>query len=415
MARTTSLPVSNHIQHASSSSPLDRTTSTFTTAAETTSAIQRLAKSKIPLEAWNFKQLPRRKLRIKGLQEMPEEVDAVPEVEPLPGQLDRRIILSKQHRYRVENCRHRGRVDSEILRRRIPTAEELKHPFTEEVAEERAAQRPAENFEQVRKQFLQDHGHEVKGNLQKVFNAVHLSPAAVDPAVQKRFMESYHSTNSSLIPTYHGSNQKNYESICAQGLLIPGRGNDLRIQHGAAHGRGIYTARVEAPDLSRCFCSHPELLVCGVVDDALPSHMKRCGNHSISAQSNIIRHVGDAVVIFDQSRVVPLFRASGSEFRPWWQRPGKNATTQNAWLGSFAPGRGLANVNHVTKAQSIVDAGKGKIYHVPSKQSAFMPPQPLDADSHEINQKRIREKKLRDQQRAWDRQEKKYRLGTTSA
>lgn len=262
---------------------------------------------------------------------------------------------------------------------------------------------------------MQDHGREVKGNLQKVFDGLQLSPADVDPAVQKRFMESYYSTNSSLIPTYHGSNRKNYESICAQGLLIPGRGNDLSIQHGAAHGRGIYTARVEAPDLSRGFCSHPELLVCGVVDDALPSQMKHCGNLSISAQSNIIRHVGDAVVVFDKSRVVPLFRASGSGFCPRWQRPGGGATTQKTWLGTFAPGRGVANVNHVTKAQSIVDAGKGKIYHAPSKQSAFMPPQPLDADSHEINQKRILEKKLRDQQRAWDRQEKNGRLGTTSA
>mmetsp|Transcript_136442 Transcript_136442/g.262032 ORF Transcript_136442/g.262032 Transcript_136442/m.262032 type:complete len:107 (-) Transcript_136442:47-367(-) len=99
------------------------------------------------------------------------------------------------------------------------------------------------------------------------------------------------------------------KSIFDRGLLIPGIGNKLRVEHGAAHGRGIYTAKVHNPNLSAGFarCING-MLVVGVLDDALAADVrKRLGSRIVQAESKAIRHVGDAMVIFDSSRVLPLF------------------------------------------------------------------------------------------------------------
>merc|ERR1711920_257027 len=63
----------------------------------------------------------------------------------------------------------------------------------------------------------------------------------------------------------------------------------LRVVHGAAHGTGIYTANIDAPWLSRGFCTGPSILVCAVL------------------QSDEIRHVRDAMVVRQADHVVPLF------------------------------------------------------------------------------------------------------------
>jgi len=434
--RTTSLNVPG--ASAQNVIPLDRAMTVFTTPSEKAAAAQRAAKASIPLRAWDFRRLPRQKVRVRNAertQDGPSEAEVLDEeVEPLPGQLDRAIILARQKRHRLRGGYRDYVRDSELLHRRIPHAQELQHPFTAEIerAQEELQQSNADaqprTFENVRQLFMREHGPEIKHNLHDVFKGkVTLTPAPVAPAVQKQFLQSYSNClpcGSSLLPTYHGSNRKNYPSICERGLLIPGRGNELKIEHGAAHGRGIYTAQVRAPDLSRGFCTHPDLLVCGVIDDAQAGIPWQCGNHTVSAQSNSIRHVGDAVVIFDQSRVVPLFRASAEDwgqYRWSWQPSGggQKTMTVNTWLGGKAPGvsSGVASLN-VAKPNSnqvFVDAGKGKVYHAPSKQLAFLPPQPKDASSYEINQKRILEKKLRDQARHYQRREKQDKLGMGQA
>merc|ERR1740121_496394 len=99
-------------------------------------------------------------------------------------------------------------------------------------------------------------------------------------------------------------------SIFARGLLIPGRSNSLRVVHGTAHGRGIYVAKVHAARLSAGFArSRVEgMLVVGVLDDAVESSASRkLGSFSVGAESPSIRHVGDAMVVFDPSRVLPFF------------------------------------------------------------------------------------------------------------
>jgi len=149
-----------------------------------------------------------------------------------------------------------------------------------------------------------------------------IEPAQVSRKVQQKFMEACASSEGELIPTYHGSEEKNYSSICSKGLLIPGKGNDLSVVHGAVHGRGIYTARVNAPSLSMGFCSAPKMLICGVVDNAdLLTQRRTVDGRVITAESNAVRHVGDAVVVFDDRRVAPLFEVSAEKFSPYQRVP----------------------------------------------------------------------------------------------
>merc|ERR1712228_109676 len=99
-----------------------------------------------------------------------------------------------------------------------------------------------------------------------------------------------------LRPAFHGTNAANHSSIFERGLLIPGEGNELRVVHGAAHGKGVYTANVDAAWLSRGFCYNPQMLVCAVL------------------QSSAVRHVGDAMVVGRADHVVPLFEGEGRYF-----------------------------------------------------------------------------------------------------
>lgn len=113
-----------------------------------------------------------------------------------------------------------------------------------------------------------------------------------------------------LTPAFHGTRESNIPSILEQGLLIPGRGNKLRVVNGSAHGLGIYTAKVHNPRLSAGFAGFcPQgMLVVGVLDDAvMHSARKRLGNYSVGAESKEIIHVGDAMVVFEPSRVLPFF------------------------------------------------------------------------------------------------------------
>merc|ERR1711988_1867856 len=103
--------------------------------------------------------------------------------------------------------------------------------------------------------------------LEAVFgNSAVLSPAPIAKAVHERFLASLAEHNAVEIrPAFHGTNVVNHKSIFERGLLIPGRGNELKIVHGAVHGQGVYTANVDAAWLSKGFCSDPCMLVCAVL------------------------------------------------------------------------------------------------------------------------------------------------------
>jgi hypothetical protein len=96
----------------------------------------------------------------------------------------------------------------------------------------------------------------------------------------------------------------NVPSIAAHGLVIPGSRTPgkpyVRVVHGQAHGRGVYTAK--NPGLAHGYARHQnplteDILLCAVLDDAGDKEGEK-----------VVKHVGDAMVVAKESHVLPLFK-----------------------------------------------------------------------------------------------------------
>merc|ERR1711881_99383 len=103
------------------------------------------------------------------------------------------------------------------------------------------------------------------------------------------------------------------------------------------------------------------------------------------------------MVVFDETRVAPLFEASGDSFCNYWSRPQKQAMKRNRaqnivqFLGPIPQ-----NLNRsALKGKDIVMSGTRKVLHIPSGQLAFLPPQASDLKRDILN-KRVFERKVRD-------------------
>jgi hypothetical protein len=164
---------------------------------------------------------------------------------------------------------------------------------------------PATPFQLLQREFLKEHGKELQSKLSPVFNltsgAIRFTPAPMGQEPARRFMESRNQISESrLVPVYHGTNVQNYDSIFKSGLLIPGRGNSLRVVNGSAYGVGIYTAPVSNPSLSMSYArGDRRLLVCAYLEGKADAK-ERVAIHAPSS----------AIVIFKPDRVIPLFVAS---------------------------------------------------------------------------------------------------------
>jgi len=176
-------------------------------------------------------------------------------------------------------------------------------------------------FVELQKQFLQQHGPNFCKELSNsVKRTIHVRPAPVSAEVQERFLDAQTVLPGALKPGYHGTNISNLPAIYEKGLLIPGQGNCLQVANGSAHGLGIYTATVQNPSLSWSFCRAPEpmdrkMMVCGILDDAsqVTDDGYKMGVRTVTRESQNVRHVGDAMVIFDDRRVAPFFEVSIGE------------------------------------------------------------------------------------------------------
>lgn len=164
------------------------------------------------------------------------------------------------------------------------------------------ARTPSTPFDRLRQEFLKEHGESLRSRLGtclgldpqnvKLANA----PVCEDPVT--RFMGAKaRLKDCRMLPVYHGTDPKNFQSIFSRGLLIPGKANGLRVENGSAHGLGIYTAVLDNPWLSHSYCrGGGVLLVCACLEGGKNSdaHLKR---------------VGGALVIFDPDRVIPMLVA----------------------------------------------------------------------------------------------------------
>lgn len=193
-----------------------------------------------------------------------------------------------------------------------------------------------------------------------------ISVVPVSQKVEHAFMERLrrcHGHEADVLRIgYHGTNPMNFPSIFSKGFLLPGRGG-ARVAHGNSHGVGIYTAREGAAWLSKNFCAS-SMLVCGIIDRvAVPDKVadegreadgprfvrrlgrpakvrakrqvtqeiqtaqvvqKRLGNFYVSRETDEVRHIGDAMVVFSTNCVAPLLRVDhlpAKLYEPDWQCP----------------------------------------------------------------------------------------------
>jgi len=170
-----------------------------------------------------------------------------------------------------------------------------------------------------------------------------LDVAPVGQSVQASFMDSLkQSVHDEPVLAYHGTALSNIPRILDVGLRIPGSKSGVRVVHGSAHGVGIYTAKEGNASLSRGFCNSDNMLVCGVIDNdpepeevkiemardkqirlkpthratrrprsvvqAVPLPLRMLGRLPMT-KDGVVRHVGGAMVIFDEARVAPLLVA----------------------------------------------------------------------------------------------------------
>mmetsp|Transcript_111272 Transcript_111272/g.202371 ORF Transcript_111272/g.202371 Transcript_111272/m.202371 type:complete len:480 (+) Transcript_111272:92-1531(+) len=182
-------------------------------------------------------------------------------------------------------------------------------------------------FEVLQKRFLKDFGRRFCKELGRHMGSMEVRPAPVSAAVQSRFLDARSNLGGTLRAAYHGTNIGNLSSIYEKGLLIPGQGNGVRVANGSVHGVGVYTAKLDNPSLSWGFCRAPSLwqrkmMVCGVLDNAYAGKhfaQYRMGFQSVISESQDVRHVGSAMVIFNARRVAPLFEVScrqGADRKP---------------------------------------------------------------------------------------------------
>eukprot|EP00438_Fugacium_kawagutii_P021984 Skav217012 [mRNA] locus=scaffold1803:210423:211232:- [translate_table: standard] len=258
-------------------------------------------------------------------------------------------------------AKRRPPLPMELAELAAKKAEEIREKDRKEAELAFALSQDSSDFQDLIDHFNCTFGASVMEGLNVVLDYVDLKEVKLASRVQDRFLKQLSKTGAGQMrPAFHGTNAANYNSIFDRGLLIPGfgEGSDVPMAHGNAHGRGIYTANVDAAWLSKGFCSEASMLVCAVLD---------CGNQ--------VRHVGDAMVVMDPTLVIPLFLAVGT----WsgvrslvWQPPVPVPVMPNPSLKSQPKrdSKGPQKTQTISKGEkgdSKTDAPKPK-----SKQSKFM-------------------------------------------
>jgi len=165
--------------------------------------------------------------------------------------------LSRRRRYRrPRRVRPCMLADAEELRRAVLRCQSSRDQSSQPESE-------AVLFKRV----LDDFRRRYASELLYAFGAdAQISPAPVSNKVQSQLMRRLASeSRTHLVLGYHGTARKNYPSIFARGLLIPGEKNGLRVANGSAYGNGIYTASAGEAPMSKSYIRCDSMLVCGVL------------------------------------------------------------------------------------------------------------------------------------------------------
>lgn len=358
-------------------------------------------------------------------------------------------IAEGKKKFRYLRKHRRFRVDGYLLRALPPTpyvlqaleiakaaaAEGAKEAEEAEEESSRTELDPLRSWDCLQNRFLKEHGDQIRQELGG--SDVRLDPVHPMCSVQDDFLGSCRAVGGMPLPAYHGTRARNIPSIVSKGLIIPGRCG-VRVEHGSAHGLGIYTATMGSSYLSRGFCDSDKMFICGVcdgpadyADPARPGHVLTKWTHGMGLQhrqhrppigrtparknapqmmgrlplhkeSTFVRHVGSAMVVFDEARVAPLFLASGIGIRPVaGMRPFPNGSIVSMWWPS------AGNPNHVGRPKWV---GRRQTWVVQVGQEqegeiVWLPPQREDAKAY-MNKKRRFERKRWKQIRCLERREK---------
>jgi hypothetical protein len=163
-------------------------------------------------------------------------------------------------------------------------------------------------------------------------------PVYPNAQVQEKFLTSLMANKHKMTLSYHGTRERNIMPISRAGLLKPGT-NGVKVANGSVHGVGIYTARLGAAGLSRGFCDSDQMFVCAVSDTSkpveklpedspevplvpwkpsmtyvqtrfpakIPLKASSRDKYDVKQKSDEMIHVGDAIVVFEESHVAPVF------------------------------------------------------------------------------------------------------------
>lgn len=290
----------------------------------------------------------------------------------------------------------------------------------------------------MREAFLTQHEERF---IQDLGPTVTLQPAPIAGHLQHRILESAQRAN--MVPKlgYHGTAVRNHASIFAHGLRIPGQGG-VQVVHGSAHGIGIYTATEGCSNLSWGFvphCDPQKLLVVGVVDQKFGKRMARGSGHergvkfhrqtkkARSAQShingrkvhsdkNFVRHVGNARVIFDEQRVMPLFVANADQrTRP---EPVSVSVSASRYpyrcdYQSIASGPLQGAASEMFTQDPVQRAGKRQARVCDTGETVWVAPEAMTWDKQAIRLKRDMVSKQRSERRAKQRDQKATMMAHT--
>ena len=237
----------------------------------------------------------------------------------------------------------RERVDAKLLRAKIPSPAALTQvtELTERAAAKEAAdqaraagsaalgsnRRPktepkqAFNFETLRATFMSEHQNALSAELGP---AVTFSSFPLAKHIERAFISSCEAHRQS-VPRYgyHGTKERNYQSIANTGFLIPGKPNAPHSANGMTHGRGVYMSKPGAAWLSRTFCDGHDLLVVATVDPHPEQDRAAAAKkpdrfigpnipRKIHRETPYLREVGDATIFFKTDYIVPIVIAHGA-------------------------------------------------------------------------------------------------------
>lgn len=320
----------------------------------------------------------------------------------------------------VEEAREVLEALARLRRGELPEQQEVLPPA--EAAVEKREERGTKGWTQLQQRLERTHGWQVRRDLG--LETV-LEPVFPEKNVQRRFLDACKELDHSMLLTYHGTRSANFQSIEQKGLLVPGHGG-VKVAHGSAHGVGIYTAQLGKASLSQGFSDSSSLFLCAVCDTSEPpeqsqeelnafvpsgSHVqtrfprsymfqgKRFGNHQLKQESEEVRHVGDAVVIFKEKCVAPIFIATVLPSQPKREADDLEKALQpreECWeLGPQQAGRRRVVVPE--GRDNLIRFGSGRSGR--SGRTVWLPPMPKERPSHhELHVARRRNQ--RDWQRA---------------